>query len=293
MAYLITIKSNKIPKYFNYMYNEPGCAKSMKEYAATRKCTAECIAVSALYKDACHKIRHKQGQLSKTLANVDCAKEPVRVVKVLKDLVDMDLIIEAALSRTHKRQLAALRADLRAQQPTGRKTSDSESDDETPQSPRLNDTFESLDSVNQTLMGLTADSVEASINQTAIMESLKSLHRKVEAQDKKMDMILQMLQGMRVGDPVFEEIVSVPQSPSVGLFRDPEPVAGPSRQSEFCIICACSAHSKADCFLYSRNKCERCGAVGHAERLHGVTDRALRSKVISEHGWESFKHFYD
>ena len=293
MAYLITIKSNKIPKYFNYMYNEPGCAKSMKEYAATRKCTAECIAVSALYKDACHKIRHKQGQLSKTLANVDCAKEPVRVVKVLKDLVDMDLIIEAALSRTHKRQLAALRADLRAQQPTGRKTCDSESDDETPQSPRLNDTFESLDSVNQTLMGLTADSVEASINQTAIMESLKSLHRKVEAQDKKMDMILQMIQDMRVGDPVFEEIVSVPQSPSVGLFSDPEPVAGTSRQSEFCLICASSAHSKADCILYSRNKCEQCGAVGHAERLHGVTDRALRSKVISEHGWESFKHFYD
>ena len=293
MAYLITIKSNKIPKYFNYMYNEPGCAKSMKEYAATRKCTVECIAVSALYKDACHKIRHKQGQLSKTLANVDCAKEPVRVVKVLKDLVDMDLIIEAALSRTHKRQLAALRADLRAQQPTGRKTCDSESDDETPQSPRLNDTFESLDSVNQTLMGLTADSVEASINQTAIMESLKSLHRKVEAQDKKMDMILQMLQGMRVGDPVFEENVSVPQSPSVGLFSDPEPVAGTSKQSEFCIICASPAHSKADCFLYSRNKCEQCGAVGHAERLHGVTDRALRSKVISEHGWESFKHFYD
>jgi len=64
-----------------------------------------------------------------------------------------------------------LRADLRAQQPVGRKTSNSESGDETPQSPRLNDTFESLDSVKQTLMGLTAESVEASINQTAIMES--------------------------------------------------------------------------------------------------------------------------
>ena len=32
MAYLIIIKSNKIPKYFSYMNNEPGCAKSMKEY---------------------------------------------------------------------------------------------------------------------------------------------------------------------------------------------------------------------------------------------------------------------
>ena len=113
MAYLIIIKSNKV----------------------TRKCTVECIAVSALYKDACHKIRHKQGQLSKSLAKVDCPREPVRVVKVLNDLANMDLIVEAALSRTHKRQLTALRAELRAQQTVERKPSDSESDDETPQSP--------------------------------------------------------------------------------------------------------------------------------------------------------------
>ena len=293
MAYLIIIKSSKVPKYFNYMYNEPGCAKSMKEYVATRKCTVECIAVSPLYKDACHKIRHKQGQLSKSLAKVDCPREPVRVVKVLKDLADMDLIVETALSRTHKRQLTALRADIRAQQPVGRKTNDSESEEETPQSPRLNDTFESLDSVNQTLMGLTADSVDASINQTAIMESLKSLHRKVDAQDKTIDKILQMLQSMRIGDPVFEDVIFEPQSPSVGLSRNPEPVAGPSRQTEFCIICASSAHTKTDCFIYSNNKCELCGTVGHAERLHELTDSMLRSKVISEHGWEPFKHFYE
>ena len=49
------------------------------------------IAVSALYKDAFHKIRHKQDQLSESLAKVDCPKEPVQVVKVLKDLADMDL----------------------------------------------------------------------------------------------------------------------------------------------------------------------------------------------------------
>jgi len=110
---------------------------------------------------------------------------------------------------------------------------------------------------------------------------VKSLHRKVDAQDKTIDKILQMLQCMRVGDPVFEEFISVPQSLSVGLSRDPKPVAGPSRQTDFCIICASSANSKMDCFIYSSNKCDRCGAVGHTERLHELTDSALRSKVIS------------
>ena len=56
-----------------------------------RVCEVISIAVSALYKDAFHKIRHKQDQLSESLAKVDCPKEPVQVVKVLKDLADMDL----------------------------------------------------------------------------------------------------------------------------------------------------------------------------------------------------------
>ena len=105
-----------------------------------------------------------------------------------------------------------------------------------------------------------------------------------------------MLQSMHVGDPVFDDVILEPQSPSVGLSRDPEQcilVAGSSKQTDFCLICASSAHSKVDCFIYSNNKCERCGAMGHAECLHELTDRILRSKVISEHGWDSFKHFYE
>ena len=289
MAYLVIVKCSKVPKYFNYMYNEPGSAKSLKDYVATRKSTVECIAVSALYRDACHKIKHKQGQLAKSLANVDCPREPVRMVRVIEDLVNMDLIVESALSNTHKRQLAALRSELRVQLTHERKADGSGSDDEPPQSPNLNDTFESMDSVNQSLISLTADSVEASINQKAIMDSLKSLHKKVDAQDKVLNQVLNMLQGVKMKDPVFEDSIIAPQSPSMVLDA---PVAGSSRQSEFCLICASTAHSKDDCFIYRENKCDRCGVMGHAERLHELVDQTLRGKVICEHGWESFKHFY-
>lgn len=120
MAYLVIINAT-MQKYFNYMYNEPGSAKCLKDYVATRKCMVECIAVSALYRDACDKIKTKQGQLTKS--------EPVRMVRVIEDLVYMDLIVEPALSKTHKRQLAALRTELRVQLIDGRKADGSGSDD--------------------------------------------------------------------------------------------------------------------------------------------------------------------
>ena len=147
------------------------------------------------------------------------------MVRVIEDLVTMDLIVESALSNTHKRQLAALRTELRVQLTHGRKVDGSGSDDEPPQSPNLNDTFESMDSVNQTLMGLTADSVEASINQRAIIDSLKSLHKKVDVQDKVLNQVLNMLQGVKMKDPVFEDNIIAPQRPSVMLDA---PVAGSS-----------------------------------------------------------------
>ena len=128
MAYLVIINAT-MQKYFNYMYNEPGSGKCLKDYVATRKCMVECIAVSALYRDACDKLKTKQGQLTKSLAKMDYPSEPVCTVRVIEDLVYMDLIVEPALSKTHKRQLAALRTELRVQLIDGRKADGSGSDD--------------------------------------------------------------------------------------------------------------------------------------------------------------------
>ena len=95
-----------------------------------------------------------------------------------------------------------------------------------------------MDSINQTLMVLTVDRVDASIIQKAIkIPNLKSLNKKVDAQDRVLNQVLNMLQGVQMRDPVFEDNIIEPQSPSVMLDA---PVAGSSRQSEF-MLNACTS----------------------------------------------------
>ena len=57
---------------------------------------------------------------------------------------------------------------------------DEGSEDEWIDSLRLNDNFESLDSVNGALLSMTAESMEASINHLTVTKSLNALHAKVD-----------------------------------------------------------------------------------------------------------------
>ena len=76
------------------MYCEPGSTRTLKEYVATRKCTVECINVSAIYNDA------KQ-----------CPDKPVKMINGTSELVDKDLIIRDRLRKEHKKQLDALKRE--------------------------------------------------------------------------------------------------------------------------------------------------------------------------------------
>ena len=126
MANIIVVQSKNDPKYFSYMYNEPGSTRTFNEYVA-RKCTVECINVSAIYNDA------KQ-----------CPDKPVKMTNGISELVDKDLIIRDRLRKEHKKQLDALKREQRqgsrkqrVRMMMGQRTNG--------YSLRLNDTFESLD----------------------------------------------------------------------------------------------------------------------------------------------------
>ena len=69
------------------MINEPNSARILRTYTAQRGCTVDCLAVSAIYKDAKHVLNSKYGQVKKTLNGLHRLSAPVKMIAVIKDLV--------------------------------------------------------------------------------------------------------------------------------------------------------------------------------------------------------------
>ena len=123
------------------------------------------------------------------------------MIAVINDLVDMDLVMKDRLSKEHKQRLDNFKKSQREAMPKNNGFGgriDELSDCEGQGSPQLNDTFDSLDSVDNALLELTAESVEKSINHVKIMDSLKAVHRKLDEQDKRLKNIKVMLNKLSV-----------------------------------------------------------------------------------------------
>ena len=103
------------------------------------------------------------GLVKKYISNAECPEQPIKMINVISELVDKDLIIRDRLSKEHKKQLDALKTERQGSRKRAREN-DECSEDDWINSPSLNDTFESLDSVNGALLSMTAESMEASIH---------------------------------------------------------------------------------------------------------------------------------
>ena len=304
MAYIVIVRNKKEPKYFSYMVNEPNSARILRTYTAQRGCTVDCLAVSAIYKDAKHILNSKYGQVKKTLTGLQRPSAPVKMIAVIKDLVDMDLMIKDRLSKEHKRQLDAFQRAQREELPKNSGIGnriDELTDGEGQGSPKLNDTFDSLDSVDNALLELTAESVEKSINQVQIMNSLKAVHRKLEDQDKRLKNIEAMLSKLTVNHEPTPALLSQSSYTSDGYSpprtqgsnqMDMYSTAGPSRVLPHCLACGSEVHDKEDCILYRTHRCTVCSMMGHYEGLHTSQNKAFQYKLVKEYGWDAFHHFY-
>ena len=305
MAYIVIVRNKKEPKYFSYMINEPNSAKTLRTYIAQRGCTVDCLAVSAIYKDAKHILNSKYGQVKKTLTGLQRPSAPIKMIAVISDLVDMDLVVKDRLSKEHKRQLDNFK---KSQRETVAKNNgiggriDELSDDEGQGSPQLNDTFDSLDSVDNALLELTAESVEKSINHVKLMDSLKAVHRKLDEQDKRLKNIETMLGKLSVSheprpalmsqSSCASDCYSPSRTQSSSQMDRYSPAAGPSRVMPHCLACGSEVHDKEDCILYKTHKCTVCSMMGHYEGLHASQNQAFQYKLVKEYGWDAFHHFY-
>ena len=159
---------------------------------ATRKCSVECSNVSAVYNYVKHRIKDKFGLVKRYISNAECPKQPIKMINVISELVVKDLIIKDRLSKEHKKQLDALKTERQGSRKRAREN-DECSEDDWINSPSLNNTFESLDSVNEALLSMTAESMEASIHNVTVLKSLNSLHAKVDKHEKMLTQILDLL----------------------------------------------------------------------------------------------------
>ena len=126
-------------------------------------------------------------------------------------------------------------------------------------SPKLNDIFDSLDSVDNALLELTAESVEKSINQVQIMNSLRAVHRKLDEQDKRLKNIEAMLSKLIVTHEPRPALVSQssctsdcysPPRTNSSSQMDMYSPASPSQVLPHCLACGSEVHDKEDCILY-------------------------------------------